>query len=527
MSVALTYAGESLIARLQAEGRPLTIDTFVFADVPGVDHTAPVNPGQGLPEGHEVYRFAIPQEYRAFVNPNQVVYSALLGSDIGPFAFNWQGLYCTEHATLVAVATFPRLEKRKYDPATNTQGNNLTRNFMLEFSGAREVTQVTVEAAVWQLDFSVRLKGMDERERLSNRDIYGRAAFLDDGWLLIRTADAYRFEAGRGYVEGIRAALAEPLPAVPTVSPCDVWLDVSMQAEGSDVVTTVSPLFLAPGTASPDYTTAPPHNTRHYCEKVARIEASGTVVDLRPKSRDVLQQTLGVASAGHTHPLITPAQFTSDKQAATTEFVQRALGNVAGIEGYAANTVLGAEDCGKFIFAQGAGLKFTLPLASSVPRGSVIEIYGNGPGVTVARQGSDQLVNGLAGSSTSIAIGGYDSARFVAVSSAWYVLGGSVHLAGTSNMNASMNSNGFQRLPSGLIWQWMHITDAISAGGNRVLMFPFTFPVSVLFAHATARHGQQAGAGALSVVISGLQSVTVYNNGSVAVNGAFLTALGF
>ncbi|WCB45220.1 phage tail-collar fiber domain-containing protein [Nitratidesulfovibrio vulgaris] len=305
MSVALTYAGESLIARLQAEGRPLTIDTFIFADVPGIDHTAPVNPGQGLPEGHEVYRFAIPAEYRAFVNPNQVVYSALLGSDIGPFTFNWQGLYCTEHATLVAVATFPRLEKRKYDPATNTQGNNLTRNFMLEFSGAREVTQVTVEAAVWQLDFSVRLKGMDERERLSNRDIYGRAAFLDDGWLLTRTADAYRFEAGRGYVEGIRAALAESLPAVPTVSPCDVWLDVSMQAEGSDVVTTVSPLFLVPGTASPDYTSAPPHNTRHHCEKVARIEADGTVVDLRPKSRDVLQQTLGVASAGHTHPLAT------------------------------------------------------------------------------------------------------------------------------------------------------------------------------------------------------------------------------
>ena len=284
MSVALTYAGESLIARLQAEGRPLTIDTFIFADVPGIDHTAPVNPGQGLPEGHEVYRFPIPAEYRAFVNPNQVVYSALLGSDIGPFVFNWQGLYCTEHATLVAVATFPRLEKRKYDPATNTQGNNLTRNFMLEFSGAREVTQVTVEAAVWQLDFSVRLQGMDERERLSNRDIYGRAAFLDDGWLLTRTADAYRFEAGRGYVEGIRAALAEPLPAVPTVSPCDVWLDVSMQGQGSDVVTTVSPLFLAPGTASPDYTTAPPHNTRHYCEKVARIEADGTVVDLRARS---------------------------------------------------------------------------------------------------------------------------------------------------------------------------------------------------------------------------------------------------
>ncbi len=232
MSVTLTAAGEALVARLQAEGTPLVIDRFVFADVPGQDHTQPANPAQGVPTDHVVHEFPIPPEYRAFVAPNQVVYSALLGSDVGPFSLNWQGLYCTEHATLVAVATFPRLEKRRYDPATNTQGNNLTRNFLLEFSGARELTQITVEAAVWQLDFTVRLKGIDERERLSNRDIYGRAAFLDDGWLLTNTGGAYRFEAGRGYVEGIRAALQEPTPLVPAVTPCEVWLDVSMLGQG-------------------------------------------------------------------------------------------------------------------------------------------------------------------------------------------------------------------------------------------------------------------------------------------------------
>ncbi len=238
----------------------------------------------------------------------------------------------------------------------------------------------------------------------------------------------------------------------------------------------------------------------------------------------------GVTPAGLAnllHNLTTPAQFARDKKAATTEFVQRALGNFAGMTGYAASTTLEAGDCGKVIMAQGAGLTFTLPQASSVPQGSVIEIYGNGAGVMVARQGSDTLVNGLAGPATSIAIGGYDTARFVAVSSAWYVLGGSIHLTGASNTAANLTSTGYQRFPSGLLWQWTHITDAIAAGGNRVLTFPYAFPASVLFAHATARHGQQAGAGALSVVISGLQSVTVYNNGAAAVNGAFLTALGF
>ena len=269
------------------------------------------------------------------------------------------------------------------------------------------------------------------------------------------------------------------------------------------------------------------HTHPHATEDAAGLVELATMAEVltgTDAGRSVTPATL----AHLLNNLTTPAQFANDKKAATTAFVQRALGNVAGIEGYAANTILGAVDCGKIVFAQGAGLTFTLPLASSVPRGTVIEIYGNGAGVTAARQGADTLVNGLAGgAATSIAIGGYDSARFVAVSSAWYVLGGSVHLAGTSNMNASLNSNGFQRFPSGLLWQWMHITDAIPAGGNRVLTFPYAFPASVLFAHATARHGQQAGAGALSVVISGLQSVTVYNNGSATVNGAFLTALGF
>lgn len=296
MSVTLTAAGEALIARLQAEGTPLVIDRFIFADVPGQDHTQPASPAQGVPTANVVHEFPIPPEYRAFVAPNQVVYSALLGSDVGPFSFNWQGLYCTEHATLVAVATFPRLEKRRYDPATNTQGNNLTRNFLLEFSGARELTQITVEAAVWQLDFTVRLKGIDERERLSNRDIYGRAAFLDDGWLLTHTGGAYRFEVGRGYVEGIRAALQDPAPVVPTVTPCEVWLDVSMQGQGSDVVTVVTPLCLAIGTDSPDYVAAAPHNTQHYCEKVARIEADGSVTDLRPKRTALTPEQVGAMS---------------------------------------------------------------------------------------------------------------------------------------------------------------------------------------------------------------------------------------
>ena len=37
MSIVMTAAGEALTARLQSEGKPLIIDTFVFANVPGLD----------------------------------------------------------------------------------------------------------------------------------------------------------------------------------------------------------------------------------------------------------------------------------------------------------------------------------------------------------------------------------------------------------------------------------------------------------------------------------------------------------
>ena len=286
MSTILTAAGESLIARLQAEGKALIIDTMILANVPGQDHTQPIAPGVTVPADDQVaLRYAIPAQYRAYVNPNQVVYSAMLGSDMGDFTFNWQGLWCSDHATLVAVATFPALEKRRYDEASGKTGNNLTRNFLLTFTGARELTGLTISADVWQLDFTVRLNGMDERERLSNFDIYGLAFFDAQGWLLQKTAEAYAFAPGLGYVGGIRAALAEGLPlAAPEAAnlPQNVWLDVCLKPTGSDRVAEASPMLTPPAAPLTD-SSADETGLMHYRALVARIEADGTVTDLRPR----------------------------------------------------------------------------------------------------------------------------------------------------------------------------------------------------------------------------------------------------
>ncbi|MFO6979591.1 phage tail protein, partial [Pseudomonas aeruginosa] len=63
-------------------------------------------------------------------------------------------------------------------------GNNVTRNFLVAFDGAQELTGITIDASTWQHDFTVRLAGIDERERLANRDMFGRATFFSTGLLL-------------------------------------------------------------------------------------------------------------------------------------------------------------------------------------------------------------------------------------------------------------------------------------------------------------------------------------------------------
>lgn len=287
MSSTWTAAGDTLFSRNLVAGVPTVIDKMIFAYVEGLDSTASIDPDGGIPEGAVVFEYDIPEEYRSWISPNLVVYSALLGSDIGNFNFNWQGLYCSAGETLVAVSTFPTVKKTKTDAASGTTGNNVTRNFMLPHTSAREGTGITVEAATWQLDFTVRLKGIDERMRLSNRDFYGRAHYFDAGWLLAEAEGAYSFTAGSGYIEGIRIAIDEPLPFVPAELPCSVWLDVSMQGAGSDIVAVITPVTAGLDEPLYDYLTPAPVVINHYLQKVAEIDASGAVTDWRAPLQEV------------------------------------------------------------------------------------------------------------------------------------------------------------------------------------------------------------------------------------------------
>ena len=133
MAASITLAGESLIAQKQAASQPLKITNFVLANVPGLNPNGPVNRAAGKPPaGQIVYTWPVTQD--GYVNPNQVVYSLMMGTDVGDFDWNWIGLESSE-GVLLSVAYVPVQQKRK-NILPEQIGNNITRNFMLVFDGA-------------------------------------------------------------------------------------------------------------------------------------------------------------------------------------------------------------------------------------------------------------------------------------------------------------------------------------------------------------------------------------------------------
>ena len=274
MGASITHAGQSLIAQKQAAKQILKVVKFVFANVPGLDPNAPVDRAAAKPPANQlVYTTAVNRD--GYVNPNQVIYSAVVDSSVGDWDFNWIGLEA-EDGTLFAVAYVPLQQKRKNIPPLQI-GNNLTRNFLVEYDGAQDITGITVDASTWQHDFTVRLAGIDLRERMSNRDVYGRVCFWDSAFQLERNAfGLFQVKAGIVYIEGVRLALSEPTVVQVAAIPAKAWLDVALRRQGSDVVAQWSVVF---GATKADYQES--DGTQHYLVELASIDAGGAITDSR------------------------------------------------------------------------------------------------------------------------------------------------------------------------------------------------------------------------------------------------------
>lgn len=272
---AITLAFENWKAQQGATGEPVLLDEFVFASVPDLNPDTPVDRNEALPPTAQiVHRQAVTRT--GVVNENGVVYSVVLGADVGDFSFNWIGLLNKASGTLAMIVHAPSQQKLK--TKEGQQGNVLTRSFLMEYNGAQTETGINTPAETWQIDFTARMAGMDERQRLENMDIYGAAAFFGDGYLVAKTGNQFFVTKGTGYVAGLRASLAANQNITVTTKPVKVWLDVCWTGTLTSVWNVQSKITVAANLA--DYVQ---NGVQHYVFAVASIDVDGHITDLRPK----------------------------------------------------------------------------------------------------------------------------------------------------------------------------------------------------------------------------------------------------
>jgi len=145
----LTNAGRDLFAQKAGAGEVLTIDRFLLANIPGLDPQTAADPDEALPDiADRVAELSVTKS--GYVNEDKVVYSLYLGTGDGDYTFNWVGILADDD-TLVAVRYIEPITK--YATAGASVGNSITRNFLITYTDAQSITNVTVDASTWQLSF--------------------------------------------------------------------------------------------------------------------------------------------------------------------------------------------------------------------------------------------------------------------------------------------------------------------------------------------------------------------------------------
>lgn len=194
---------------------------------------------------------------------------------------------------------------------------------------------------------------------------------------------------------------------------------------------------------------------------------------------------------------MTAPQFDGGRSAATSEFVQRALGSYASARGIYAATSLTQTDVGCSIGLGGnATYTVTLPDAAAVPSGATISLHcRNSAPVTVASKTGTQI-SPQGAYLASIVLNNGESANFVRESGVWVVYG-TAALKYSTNYAAQFATSGYQKFPSGLIVQW--VTGGSDANGNMTVSLPIRFPNAVL--GGIANEGNPAGWSASNVTV--------------------------
>ncbi|MBC3774728.1 phage tail protein [Pseudomonas sp. SWRI99] len=173
----------------------------------------------------------------------------------------------------------------------------------------------------------------------------------------------------------------------------------------------------------------------------------------------------------------TRPQHDNSKALATTEFVQRALGNRAGAAIANANTALAASVFGKLLLLNSStSFTVTLPpstVGSQVAGNSIAVQNVGSAAVTIVPAAGDTLGVIATQPMTSLVVPPGSSVELVLQGTNYFISGTSA-LKYSAEFAGAWGNAGYQRLPSGAIEQWG--TGVTDASGYVYVTFPIPFP---------------------------------------------------
>ncbi|EKO3399239.1 phage tail protein [Vibrio fluvialis] len=249
------------------------MNEMIFAYIPDLDLTQPIDRSQGLPDvSLWVHQQDIDQVGK--LGDNALVYSVVIPGSVDAFTFN---------AIYLRDKNVPNSCGMVVHKADETKENGMasTKSLMQQYTGAAQIAGIDVNAATWQIDYQARLLGIEDDMRLANVDTYGHAAFVD-GFEVVQQADPtkYAISPGVAYVGGLRAVLDDEIIQTINTKPNGLYLDVVRMGTALSQWQNVVTVRLSPVELS-DYVDG--SNQQHFVAKLAGINADGSVSDWRVK----------------------------------------------------------------------------------------------------------------------------------------------------------------------------------------------------------------------------------------------------
>lgn len=170
----------------------------------------------------------------------------------------------------------------------------------------------------------------------------------------------------------------------------------------------------------------------------------------------------------------TPGLFDNTTKVATTAFVQRALGSLAGFTSVNASATLTSAQLGTHVqIAQvtPSGQTFTLPSINGLPSGVGYWVVNNSPYAQTIKGNASENINPVG---NSFLLQSQETVFVYAQATAQWNLFGAISAL---VFGAGLGLNGYQRLPGGLIIQWGQVL--LNGTTQVAVTFPIAFPTAV------------------------------------------------